>query len=146
MYLQAEKSVWSFREDGALKALAKMVDFPMERAARSPSWATVRFTVGYWRKANAVHSWFVRNVQEGIDNCKTYWVSREQLRELQADVQTAYKDRDSDVLEPQSGFFFGSTIKDRWYFQDLKYTNLLIDELLGDPRLEGWDFYYHSSW
>jgi hypothetical protein len=38
--------------------------------------------VGYWRKANAVHEWFVQNVQDGVDDCKEYSVSREQLQEL----------------------------------------------------------------
>lgn len=38
--------------------------------------------VGYWRKANAIHKWFVDNCQEGVDDCKEYWVSREKLEEL----------------------------------------------------------------
>lgn len=31
--------------------------------------------VAYWRKANAIHKWFVDNVQEGNDNCQSYYVS-----------------------------------------------------------------------
>lgn len=42
----------------------------------------VSFEAGYWRKANAIHKWFVDNVQDGKDDCKTYYVDREQLREL----------------------------------------------------------------
>src|SRR4051812_47458722 len=38
--------------------------------------------VGYWRKANAVHKWFVENVQDGKDDCGSYYVSREQIGEL----------------------------------------------------------------
>ena len=38
--------------------------------------------VGYWRKANQIHNWFVKNVQDGEDNCKSYEVSREQLETL----------------------------------------------------------------
>lgn len=38
--------------------------------------------VGYWRKANAIHNWFVRNVQDGEDNCAQYYVEREQLQTL----------------------------------------------------------------
>lgn len=38
--------------------------------------------VAYWRKANAIHQWFVDNVQEGNDDCKTYSVRREDLEEL----------------------------------------------------------------
>ena len=32
------------------------------------SWRIIE-QVGYWRKANAIHSWFVDNVQNGIDDC-----------------------------------------------------------------------------
>lgn len=38
--------------------------------------------VMYWRKANAVHRWFVEHVQDGEDDCKEYYVSEAQLREL----------------------------------------------------------------
>ena len=40
--------------------------------------------VGYWRKANQVHRWFVKNVQDGTDDCKTYEVSFNQLKDLKA--------------------------------------------------------------
>ena len=36
----------------------------------------------YWRKANAIHKWFVENVQEGVDDCGEYEVTVEQLTEL----------------------------------------------------------------
>lgn len=38
--------------------------------------------VAYWRKANQIHDWFVKNVQDGDDDCKDYHVSSEQLEEL----------------------------------------------------------------
>ncbi len=38
--------------------------------------------VGYWRKANAVHRWFVNNIQNGIDDCGEYRVSHGKLKEL----------------------------------------------------------------
>jgi hypothetical protein len=47
----------------------------------SPS-ANVQFTIGYWRKANAVHKWFVDNVQGGVDECQPAYVPREKLVEL----------------------------------------------------------------
>lgn len=43
---------------------------------------TVKLNVGYWRKANAIHQWFVENVQEGVDDCGHYYVKLEQLAEL----------------------------------------------------------------
>jgi hypothetical protein len=35
-----------------------------------------------WRKANAIHKWFVENVQDGNDDCGIYYVEREKLKEL----------------------------------------------------------------
>lgn len=48
-------------------------------------------SVGYWRKANAIHKWFVDNVQDGEDNCADYYVSREQLKELLKIVKTVLR-------------------------------------------------------
>jgi hypothetical protein len=38
--------------------------------------------VAYWRKANAIHDWFVQHCQEGRDECQESYVTREQLQEL----------------------------------------------------------------
>ena len=38
--------------------------------------------VGYWRKANEIHYWFVQNVQGGEDDCGNYEVSQSKLIEL----------------------------------------------------------------
>jgi hypothetical protein len=40
--------------------------------------------VCYWRKANAIHGWFVKNVQGGKDDCRDYHVAVEKLQELVA--------------------------------------------------------------
>lgn len=45
-------------------------------------WETFFTEVGYWRKANAIHKWFVENVQNDVDNCEYYEVSKEKLEEL----------------------------------------------------------------
>lgn len=42
----------------------------------------------YWRKANAIHGWFVENVQDGIDDCRSYPVTVAQLRNLLECVKT----------------------------------------------------------
>lgn len=39
--------------------------------------------VGYWRKANQIHNWFINNcTKNGEDDCKEMYVNREQLEEL----------------------------------------------------------------
>lgn len=38
--------------------------------------------IGYWRKANQIHNWFVENVQNGNDDCHEYEVSYEKAQDL----------------------------------------------------------------
>lgn len=39
--------------------------------------------VGYWRKANQIHNWFVQNVQDGVDDCEYHHeVTKEKLEQL----------------------------------------------------------------
>lgn len=46
-------------------------------------WTRIMEQVGYWRKANSIHNWFVENVQDGIDDCEYHdEVTKEALEEL----------------------------------------------------------------
>ena len=38
--------------------------------------------VCYWRKANAIHNWFIENCADGEDDCRTMSVWRSQLEDL----------------------------------------------------------------
>ena len=38
--------------------------------------------VGFWRKANHIHNWFVVNCQDGVDECQETEISKENLEEL----------------------------------------------------------------
>lgn len=106
----------------------------------------IEVEVGYWRKANAVHAWFVREVQEGEDNCGSYWVSREQLASLRRDCQEALEGdaQARELLPTQEGFFFGATDYDDWYRGNLVNTIQIIDRALALPP--EWEFEYQSSW
>lgn len=44
---------------------------------------------GRWRKANAIHRWFVENVQSGVDDCGDYYVSRERIEALRETCKRA---------------------------------------------------------
>src|SRR5680860_607615 len=108
----------------------------------------VRYVIeeaGYWRKANAIHRWFVENVQAGNDDCHTYEVSREQLQALLRSVETvlAHPDMAAHLLPTQEGFFFGSTEYDEGYVEDLQETKTILVEALADDEA---DFEYSSSW
>lgn len=58
-------------------------------------WESLFEEVGYWRKANAIHQWFVENVQNGTDDCKEYEVPKEKLEEL---LETAKEVLESCVM------------------------------------------------
>ena len=104
--------------------------------------------IGYWRKANAVHQWFVSNVQEGEDDCKGYYVSREQLIELLSICKKIKEnptpENCEELLPTQEGFFFGSTQYGDGYMNDINETITIIESALFEPK--GGNFYYQSSW
>ena len=113
----------------------------------------VETEVGYWRKANAIHKWFVDNVQNGEDDCKKYYVSEDDLDALELACRKVLaakgtekeKEVAMEFLPPCDGFFFGGTEIDEYYFTDLEDT-LKIIERARKALLEKGDIYYSSSW
>ena len=114
--------------------------------------AEVAISVGYWRKANAIHEWFVANCQDGHDDCRTSHVYREQLETLKSICETVILDKQvtgtddlaKEMLATVEGFFFGSTDYDEYYYSDLADTIEIIKSCMAMPA--EWDFYYQSSW
>ena len=105
----------------------------------------------YWRKANAIHKWFVDNCQEGDDNCHTYYLEHSQLEELLETVHKQLQFKDEIILETQEGFFFGNTDKDEWYWSDLERTKNELERELKfvkeeEAKKRYWTFSYQSSW
>ena len=142
MYLKGSRYISSWKEGE--KELGEKIAQIVGQEGMTVN--TVEMEVGYWRKANAVHQWFVKNVQNDVDDCKSYWVPREKLLELQdvcnqvlADVTLA-----SSLLPTQGGFFFGNLEYDEWYMENLEITLQNIQKALSLP--EEWDIEYQSSW
>jgi hypothetical protein len=102
------------------------------------------YEVGYWRKANQIHKWFVNNVQEGNDDCKEYYVSDEQIKELyDLCVEIINNPQKAEELLPtHTGFFFGSYEYDEYYMRDLQHTIDILKPLLNCNDA----IYYSSSW
>lgn len=106
----------------------------------------ISIDAGYWRKANQIHNWFVKNVQDGEDQCRSHYVSREQLQALKDVCQKVLENPNQaqSLLPTASGFFFGSTDYGEYYYSDLKHTINVVDTCLALP--EEWSFEYRSSW
>ena len=63
MYLKGKKFLWT---DERKKLKVSGVKLP-----KGVEISGIEFNVGYWRKANAIHNWFVENVQKYDDDCGT---------------------------------------------------------------------------
>lgn len=142
MYLRAHRYLSAHREDEkeiADKA-AELAGFEAPFEVR-----TVTALAQYWRKANAIHAWFVRNIQNGADDCREYDVSNEQLAALINQCDAALRTRDPKILPPQDGFFFGSTEVDGYYWNDLEDTRDGLRVVLAKLPKGCW-LTYQASW
>ena len=151
MYLTAKKYLWSDADKELSAKINEAIgvepDFEKRFNGSSLVAKEISLDAMYWRKANAIHGWFVNVVQDGEDNCREYEVDREQLvtlRDLCKDIlEHPDAERETD-LDPTEGFFFGSTEKDEWYWEDLKNTVEGLDRVLALP--DEYSFSYQSSW
>lgn len=147
-------------------------------------WKSLFKEVVYWRKANAIHQWFVDNVQDGSDDMDYYEVSKEQIEELRdvcAEVMSVIELEDGKVscgysfkqnengewervdywedgkvvknpnevamiLPTQSGFFYGCTDYNQYYYECVKRTLAELNKLLKETDFEKEYLVYTSSW
>ena len=121
---------------------------------------TYVFPIITWRKANAIHKFFVDNCQEGNDNCQRHYVSESDLENLLEiinqilEIKTPVaREMKAEELLPTDieGCFFGSKEYDDWYYQDLKRTKDILEKVFEyEKNAESGkcfdSFYYQSSW
>jgi hypothetical protein len=150
MYFSAKKYMSKYFDAADVERIEKINDIFGVTGIEDGDYGAqeVTFRVAYWRKANAIHKWFVDNCQGGLDECQETWISREQMQQLIDICKEILKDRKKadELLPTASGFFFGSTTYDEWYERDLEYTVERFEKILADPAFEKADFYYQSSW
>lgn len=102
--------------------------------------------VMYWRKVNAVHAWFVENVQDGIDECQESAVTIEQLDTLATICEKVVRDKNPELLPASSGFFFGSTDYDEYYYQEVEETAKVLREEIRNNQEKYPEYFYQASW
>lgn len=137
-------------ENERIKIITPKVDnslFPIKTEIKEERIVNIEERVGYWRKANQIHKWFVENIQNGEDDCREYYVDKSQLKQLFDICKEVLENKENiekvkELLPIQKGFFFGSYDYDEYYFEDIENTIKIIEPLLEE---EG-KFYYQSSW
>jgi len=163
-YLYARKHLagYDFYGEEAAKEFAKVKEAAGMSAVKSELPVGVGLTgsvtmcVAYWRKANAIHGWFVRSFGNGEDDCSEIRVPREGLESLLHLCEGLLADKNAAIaggeLPPTEGFFFGSYEIDEWYWRDLEVTVSQLKSILNDwfPRSDEHksyvEFVYQASW
>lgn len=100
----------------------------------------------YWRKFNALHLWFVENVQNGVDECEPHIVTEQHIQKLLEVLESLNVDNCAEKFPTRSGFFFGGTEYDEWYWGDVKETIHICHYLLSQVNWEEEVLIYQSSW
>ena len=120
----------------------KMIDVDLKKVAY------IYEDVAYWRKANAIHRWFVHLV-DGVDDCRPIEVCGSTLIELRKLCEQIMavppgEERDElarELLPPTEGFFFGSTQIDEGYYEDIELTIKQLADVKEDEY-----YVYRASW
>lgn len=95
--------------------------------------------IAYWRKANAIHDWFLEyyNLPEDF-NCQDQEVTAECLQELvdtcKFVLSKRYEPEAEEVAETNlptaGGFFFGGTDYDEYYYLKLEDTVEQLEKVI----------------
>ncbi len=153
--------VWYFHSPELKKELEeivrKMLREKVSKEFNFRNLSTVVEDVVYWNKANMIHHWFVENIQRGVDDCGTYEVSFETLKNIKSIIEEVLKDHTKAkvMLPTMDGFYFGSVEYDDYYFEELEYTSKELEKIIKEEEeirfavnATGITMYYEyrSSW
>ena len=112
---------------------------------------TVTEEIGYWRKANQIHKWFIENCAGGEDDCRPVRVSRRQLEEL---LQTVNQVLASSKLvkgkiengQRATSIGWEPIMEDGEYIKDPTVAKALLPTESGFFfGSQGYDQYYHRD-
>jgi hypothetical protein len=111
-----------------------------------PDHYTIFQEVAYWRKFNALHQWFVSNVQNGIDRCDLHELDQDTLRKCHDVLEEAFYKKNHYILPPTQGFFWGSTEVDDYYWNNVEEAIQTISSLIDNTDWATERLFYQSSW
>ena len=173
MYLYRKTYVQSFdAEKKDIVTQVKVVDKKNKYGINPDKVVYITEEVGYWRKANAIHNFFITQTGKE-DNCEPIRIPIGILRNLYERCKTILKDntqekeeiyqdlegnekarmvkvlkddtKAKELLPTCEGFFFGSTEYDEWYVDDLERTIEILEPLINSE--DGWsEIIYEASW
>jgi len=158
MYLSVEKYIpkYDWVKTSMSNDLVENADYKILKSLLAPNLGDddsaagfkVEIPAGYWRKANAIHKFFVDECADGVDECQPINIIVDELIVLRDKCKTVIENPSvaNDVLPTKGGFFFGNTEYDEWYFNDLEKTVEIIDKVLAENDIEHLVIIYQASW
>lgn len=133
---------------------------------------SIRIELMYWRKANQIHHFFqtycadkdydksefdvpTTVLEDLSERCNR--ILEKMTWELNGDggINIDYKSHSAkletlklagELLPTSSGFFYGSTEYDEWYYKDIIDTKKMLDKLMKEAVWKWDEYYYDSSW
>lgn len=135
-----------FKDNPVYNEITKLLDAEKLIEKSDRTGIDVEVPVGYWRKANQIHGWFMQFTEE--DNCSPVFLRRSALEDLHKECKKILRVKSNElamsVLPPTPGFFFGAYEIDEWYWKDIEHTVDILDTALADESLD--TFIYQASW
>lgn len=147
MYLdKCDRRAWGFKDLDIDEvkvnnpALYEVIKPYIHERGKYHRWESFFAEAGYWRKANAIHRWFVENVQNDVDDCRYYEVSKEQLEALLEICNEVLENCNLVDGRISNGYTFDANGKKIKQYIEGKYIEdpSVADELL--PTTEGFFF------
>lgn len=147
MYLVARKHVsghtfYAHEERGHYHAIVRELEVGEIVSSDSPS-IDVQVTCAYWRKANAIHAWFVRECQGGEDDCRTQPVTLDQLRELRDTCSRVLDSIDTRKGVIRNGAVWSADRAEEGWRENYETGQVITDPELAEellPAQEGFFF------
>ena len=99
--------------------------------------------VGYFRKVNCVYRYFEDKLTDD-----TAWVTKDECEDIVKRCSAVLENPDlaSELMPTRSGFFFGSTEYDKYYFSDLKDVRKQFKSFIKYFKTDDDLMFIHMSW
>jgi hypothetical protein len=161
MYLYARQYVpqknWSADSEPITNPIFEAVNNLLDNNLPAPDFGGmyIEQQVAYWRKANAIHGWFVRELANNVDECQDIYVRRDDLVTLRdlcvqvlANRSQALPNTEQRTIELDGSNLSDeavvTSIVDRMKAESLKRnTNTIVTE--DDPLPPTAGFFFGSS-
>lgn len=99
--------------------------------------------VGYFRKVNCVYRYFEDKLTD-----ETAWVTKDECEDIVKRCSAVLENPDlaSELMPTRSGFFFGSTEYDKYYFSDLRDVRKQFKSFIKYFKTDDDLMYIYMSW